>query len=64
MPLLVEVMILERTDVRISLVITLVVDTFECMRAQFTLFGFKMQRIDLEICLITLGKMVMMFDFV
>ena len=34
------------------------------MRAQFALFGFKMQRIDLEICLITLGKIVIMFNFV
>ena len=46
------------------MVITLAVDTFEQMETWFILFGFKTVRVYLEICLATLGKVVMIFDLV
>ena len=46
------------------MVVTLVVDIFEQMETWFILFGFKTVRVYLEICLATLGKVVMMFDLV
>ena len=62
MLLFVEVMASEQTDVRICLVVTLAVDTFERVEAWFTLFGFKMGKIGLEVCLATPGEMVMVFN--
>ena len=44
--------------------ITFVIQAFESMRAQFTLFSFKIREIGLEICFVILGKMPVMFDFV
>jgi len=34
------------------------------MRVQFALFGFEVERVDLEVCLVTPGKIVVMFDFI
>lgn len=34
------------------------------MRAEFALFGFEMQRIDLKICFTTLGKVAVVFDLI
>jgi len=43
-------------------VIALVVDIFKYIRAQFVLFGFKTKRIHLKVCLVTPGKMIMVFN--
>ena len=40
------------------------VNIFEQMEIWFILFGFKTVRVYLEICLATLGKVMMMFDLV
>jgi len=45
-------------------VVILKVNVFERMRARFALFGFKIERVDLEISLVTLSKVVVMFGFV
>ena len=62
--LFVEVVISERTDIRIGLVIALAVDIFECMRAQFTLFCFEVRKVDLEVYLTMPGEIAMMPNFV
>jgi len=41
MPLLVEIMSPEGTDVGISLIVTLAINTFETMRARFSLLSLK-----------------------
>jgi len=61
-PLFVEVMVPEQTDVRICLVVTLAVDTFERVGAWFALFGFETERVGLEVCLATPDKMVVVFN--
>jgi len=38
-------------------VVALAVDTLEQVRAQFTLFGFKMREVNLEVCLATFNFM-------
>ena len=45
--------------------VVLAVDTLEQVRAQFVLFGFKMgeRRVNFEVCLVTPGKMTVMFNF-
>jgi len=43
-------------------VVTLAVDTFERMWAQFTQFSFKVGRVNLEVSLATPGEVAMMFD--
>jgi len=45
-------------------VVTLAVDIFEQMGTQFAFFGFKTERVYLEICLTIPGKVVVMFDLV
>jgi len=45
-------------------VVTLVIDIFERMQAQFAQFSFEMERVNLEVGLATPGKVVMMFDLV
>jgi len=64
MLLFVELMVPEWTGVGVSLMITLVVDTFEGMRAKLALFDLKAWRIDLKVGLTVPGKVVMVFDFV
>ena len=61
-PLFVEAMAPEWTDVGICLVVTLAVDTFEKVEAWFALFGFEIERIDLEVCLATPDEMAAVFD--
>ena len=65
MPLFVEMMIPEWTYIRVCLVVALVVDTLEQVRAQFVLFGFKAgeRGVNLKVCLATPGKMAVMFNF-
>jgi len=63
-PLFVEVMVPEHIDVGICLVVTLVVDTFERVGAQFALFSFETGRVGLEVFLITPDKMVVVFDLI
>ena len=55
---------LEGTDIWVCLVIILIVDTFKYMRVQFSLFGFKTRRVHLKVCLVTLGKIIMVFNLV
>jgi len=43
------------------LVITLAVDTFKHIRAQF---GFEVRRVYLKVCLATPGEMMMVFNLV
>jgi len=64
MPLFVEVMVPEQTDVGICLMIILAVDTFERVGAWFVLFGFETERVDLEVCLAIPGEIVVVFDLV
>jgi len=45
-------------------VIALAVDTFKCIRAQFTLLGFEARRVHLKVCLVTLGEMTIVFNLV
>jgi len=64
MPLPIKMVTPKETGVWVSLVITFVVYTLEGMRAQFTLFCFKTQRIGLEINFVALSEMTMVFRFV
>jgi len=57
-------MVLEWTDIEVSLMIALAVDIFEGMRARLALFGLEMWRIDFEVSLAALGKVTVVFDFV
>jgi len=41
MPLFVELIVSEQTDIRVSLMITLAVDTFQGVRARLALFDLK-----------------------
>jgi len=42
MPLFIKLMVLEWTDIEVSLMIALAVDIFEGMRARLALFGLEM----------------------
>ena len=64
MPLPVEAMLPERTDIRVGLVISFAVRTLEGMRARFTLFCFKSRRISFSIRFTTPTEFPMMFRFV
>jgi len=64
MPLPIETMMPEGAGVRVSLMITFTVYTLEGVRAWFTLFGFKMQGIGLEVNFATPSEMTMVFGFV
>ena len=63
-PFFIEMMVSEQARVRVSLMITLIVDALEGVRAWFTLFRFKMRGVDLEISLAALGKVVVVFGFI
>jgi len=63
MSLFFEMMMPEWTCIGVCLVVALAVDTLEQVRAQFTLFGFKVREVNLKVCLATLGKMVVIFNF-
>ena len=64
MPLPIKMVTLKETGVWVGLVITFVVYTLEGVRAQFTLFYFKTQRIGLEISFVAPSEMTMVFRFV
>ena len=63
-PLFVELMAPEQTGIGVSLMIALVVDTFEEVRARHVLFSLEVWRIDLEVGLAVLSKVSVVFDFV
>jgi len=63
-PLPIETMTPKGTGVRVGLMIAFTVYTLEGVRAQFALFGFKMQGIGLEVSFVTPSKMTMVFRFV
>ena len=54
----------EQTLVKVCLVITMTIQAFEYIQAQFTFLCFKLERIDFVICLTTPPKLIMMFGFV
>jgi len=62
MPFLIKAVPPEWTRVQIGLMFTFAVQTSERMRAQFALFSFKLQRVDLKVYLTTPGEVAMMFD--
>jgi len=62
-PFFVEVVIPERTNIGVCLVIILAVDTLKCMGVWFALLGFKTREVDFKVCLATPCKMSMMFNF-
>jgi len=63
-PLPVEAMLPERTGIRVGLVISFAVRTFEGMRARFALFCFKSRRISFSVHFTTPTEFPMMFRFV
>jgi len=63
MPFFIETMAPEWARVGVSLMIALVVDALEEVRAWFALFGFKTRGVDLEVSLAALGKVVVVFGF-
>ena len=60
-PLPVEAMFPEWTDIRVSLVVSFAVGTLEGMRARFALFCFKSGRVSFSIRLTTPTEFPMMF---
>ena len=64
MPLFIESVVPEWINIRVSLMIALTVDVFESIRAWFTLFGFKSRRVDFEVKLTILSKIVIVFNLI
>jgi len=62
MPLFVEVVFPEVIVIRVSLMITLAVETLECIGARFVLLGLKPRQIDLIVSLATPGKLPVMLS--
>ena len=54
----------EQTGIGVSLMIALVVDTFEEVRIRHVLFSLEVWRIDLEVGLAAPSKVLVVFDFV
>ena len=63
-PLLVKIIPPERTDIEISLMVTLAINTFETIRIRFSLFSLKYWWIYFEIYFTSPSKMLIMFDFI
>ena len=63
-PLLVKIIPPERTNIEISLTVTLAINTFETIRIRFFLFSLKYWWIYFEIYFTSLSKMLIMFDFI
>jgi len=63
-PLPIEMMMSEGAGVRVGLMIAFTVYILEGVRAQFTLFDFKMWGIGLEVSFATPSEMMMVFRFV
>ena len=61
MPFLVKSVALKQVNFGISLIITFTIDAFKGMEARFTLFGFKIRRICLEICFTILSELMIVF---
>jgi len=57
----VEVMLSERAKIGVSLMISLTVNAFKRVRAQFPLFYFKSRQVDFEICLATSCEIMVVF---
>jgi len=64
MPLPIKTVTPKEAGVQVGLVIAFTVYTLEGVRAQFTLFCFKTQRISLEISFAAPSEMTMVFRFV
>ena len=63
-PLLIKIIPPERTNIEISLTVTLAINTFETIRIRFFLFSLKYWWIYFEIYFTSLSKMLIMFDFI
>jgi len=63
-PFFIEVVIPERTNIGICLVIILAVNALEHMGVWFALLGFKTREVDFKVCLATPCKISMMFNFI
>ena len=61
---LIEVMSLEKTDIKVSLIIFFAIQALKAMRTEFTLFGFKFMQISIKVCFATLSKMSVVFNFI
>ena len=57
----VEAMLSERAKIGVSLMISLTVNVFKRVRAQFPLFYFKSRQVDFEICLATSCEIMVVF---
>jgi len=64
MPFMIELMLPEKTKVRVYLVVTSTVKAFEGVRARFALLGFQSREIKLAIIFTTPCKMSVVFRFV
>ena len=60
----IEAILLERAEVRVSLMVAFAVNAFKRVEAQFPLFHFKSGQINFEIHLATPCKMLVMFTLV
>jgi len=54
-------MLPERAKIGVSLMISLTVNAFKRVRAQFPLFHFKSRQVDFEICLATSCEIIVVF---
>ena len=61
---MIEPMLLEKTKVRVSLVVVSTIEVFESMGAGFTLLGFQPRKIRLAITFATPCKVLVVFRFV
>jgi len=64
MPFFIEPVFLERAQIGVSLMITLIVRAFERVEIRFLLFCFESKRTDLEVQFATLYKMLVMLTLV
>ena len=64
MPFFIEPVFLERVQIGVSLMVTLIVRAFERVEIRFLLFCFESKRTDLEVQFATSHKMLVMLTLV
>ena len=64
MPFFIELVFLERAQIGVSLMVTLIVRAFERVEIRFLLFCFESKRTDLEVQFATSHKMLVMLTLV
>ena len=57
-------MSLERTDIKVSLIIVFAIQALKAMKTEFTLFGFKFMQISIQVCFATPSKISVVFNFI